>query len=143
MLQLSDDRDVGQGVDTHRLPGFIDRFGTRDSVCAVNVHTAGAANSLRAGTPECESRIDIILNPDQRVQDHRAAVVPVYMKGVHCRIDTTLRVPPIYFKHGGPACTGPALPDTTLPLRRLSSWRDSTSPVPAHCLLAQNGCLEL
>src|SRR3954466_11142705 len=62
--QIFDYGHVRQGVDTDGLPGLIDRFGTRDGICAVNVHTAGAANSLAAGTSERESRIDIVLNPD-------------------------------------------------------------------------------
>src|SRR4051794_9078491 len=41
------------------------------------------------------------------------------MKGVHCRIDSTLRVPPIYFKQRGPACIDPALPDTTFTYSRI------------------------
>lgn len=50
---------------------------TSESVNAADVHGAGAADSLSAGSAERQCRIDLVLDLDQRVQDHRTNCVQV------------------------------------------------------------------
>ena len=53
---------------------------------AVDVHGAGAADALAAGAAEGQRRIDLVLDPDQRVEDHRPAIVAVDVVGVDARV---------------------------------------------------------
>ena len=53
---------------------------------AVHVHRAGAANALAAGAAEGQRRVDLVLDLDQRVEDHRPAVVEIDLERVVARI---------------------------------------------------------
>ncbi len=48
-------------------------------VDAANVHGAGATNALPARTSECQSGVHLVLDLDQRVQDHWTALVQVHV----------------------------------------------------------------
>ena len=52
-----------------RVP--VDPAEARQRVLAVDVHGAGAADTLAARPAECERRVDFVLNLDERVKDLR------------------------------------------------------------------------
>jgi hypothetical protein len=56
---------------------------TRQRVDTINVHCATAANALSAASPECKSRVHLVLDPDERVQHHGSGLVQVEGVGLH------------------------------------------------------------
>ena len=73
----------------------VDRLEAGERVAAVDVHRAGAADALAAGAAEGQRRIDLVLDLDQRVQDHRPAGVEIDLVGVGARVLPVVRVPAI------------------------------------------------
>jgi hypothetical protein len=59
---------------------------TRQCIDAVDFHRAGAAHAFAAGPPERQSRVDLVVDLDQRIEDHRPAVIAVDVEGVHRRV---------------------------------------------------------
>jgi hypothetical protein len=68
---------VGQGVDLGGLAVDLDLANTGEGVGTANVHGAGTANTLAAGATEGEGGVDLVLDLDQGIEDHGAAVVHV------------------------------------------------------------------
>jgi hypothetical protein len=77
------------------VAAFLDRLQARERVGAVDVHGAGAADALAAGAPERQRRVGLVLDLDQRVQDHRAAGVEIEFVGVDRRVMAVVRAPAI------------------------------------------------
>src|SRR3546814_1443139 len=57
-------------------------LGAGEAVRAVDVHRARSANALAARAAESERRILIGLDLDQRVEDHRPAIVEINLENV-------------------------------------------------------------
>ena len=76
--EILDDVHVRKGVN---LGGFgsvgLDPAEAGESVDAVDVHGATAADSLSAGPAEGQSRVQLVLDLDQTVQHHGTARVEV------------------------------------------------------------------
>ena len=65
-------RTVREGVDLGVLRRVaIDPAEARQRVLAVDVHGAGAADTLAARPAECERRVNLVLDLDERVKDLR------------------------------------------------------------------------
>ena len=75
--EVLDDVHVGQRVDLGLLVVGLDLADAGERVDAANVHRAGAADALAAGAAEGQGGVHLVLDLDQRVQDHGAAVVQV------------------------------------------------------------------
>ena len=81
--EVLDDIHVRQGVDfgclARRVAGSLglDIAQAGQGVGAVDVHGTRAADSLAAGAAEGEGRILLVLDFEEGVQNHRAAVVQV------------------------------------------------------------------
>ena len=86
-----------QWVNLGRLAIDVDLANTGKSVGTLNVHGAGSADTLAAGATEGERRIDVILDPDQRVENHRPAIAGVDIIGVDMRVLSVVRIPAINF----------------------------------------------
>src|SRR6516165_3450198 len=85
-----------QRIDLDRAVfDVVHRLGAGERVLTVDVHRAGAANAFAAGAAEGEGRIDVVLDPDQAIEHHRAAVVDVDVIGVGARILPVVRIPAI------------------------------------------------
>ena len=56
---------------------------TRQRVDTINVHCAATANALSAASPESESGVHLVLDPDKRVQHHGSGLVQVEGVGLH------------------------------------------------------------
>src|SRR6478672_1004221 len=94
--EVLDHRLMRQRIDLHRaILHVVHRPGAGQRVLAVDVHGAGAADALAAGAAEGQRRIDIVLDPDQAVQDHRAAIVGVDVIGVDAWILAVVRIPAV------------------------------------------------
>lgn len=68
---------------------------TSKAVAAVNVHRTGAADPLTAGAAEGEGGVDLVLDLDERVQDHGPALLQVDLVVLQLRLRWVLRVPPV------------------------------------------------
>lgn len=69
---------TGQGVDT------------------VNVHGAGSADTLTAGSAESQSRVNLVLNPDKSVEHHGTGLLEVELVALHAGLLSRLvRVPAV------------------------------------------------
>mmetsp|Transcript_76177 Transcript_76177/g.172236 ORF Transcript_76177/g.172236 Transcript_76177/m.172236 type:complete len:345 (-) Transcript_76177:2-1036(-) len=75
--EVLDHVGVGQGLDLNRLVTRLDVQQAGQAVLAVDVHGAGAADALPAGAAEGQGRIVLVLDLDERVQDHGAAGLQV------------------------------------------------------------------
>ncbi len=93
--QVFRDRHMRQRVDFHDAANILDRLCASQRVGAVNIHRAGAANPLTAGAAERQGRIDLVLDLDDRVQDHRTGVLQIEEIGVHMRIGAVVGRPAI------------------------------------------------
>src|SRR3546814_18361418 len=67
--EVLDDPHVRQRIDSRRRIRFLDESCTGQPVRAVHVHGARTADALPAGAPEGQRRIDVVLDPDERVED--------------------------------------------------------------------------
>src|SRR3546814_19414189 len=72
----------GQRGDADLTLQILDRGGAGEAVRAVDVHRARSANALAARAAESERRILIGLDLDQRVEDHRPAIVEINLENV-------------------------------------------------------------
>src|ERR1700730_13847300 len=68
---------------------------TRQCVDPVDIHRAGAAHPFPARPPESESRVDLVVDLDQGIENHRPAVIAIDVEGVHRRVGVLRRVPAI------------------------------------------------
>ena len=84
--EILDDRHMRQRVDADRMGDLVHALGAGKRIGAVNIHRAGTANPLAAGTAEGERRVDLCLDPDDAVEHHRAAIIAVDIIGIEARI---------------------------------------------------------
>src|SRR5271166_2362769 len=82
-------------MNPDRALHLLDRLQTGERITTIDVHGAGAADALTAGATEGQRRVDLVLDLDQRVQDHRAACVEIDLIGVGARVLPIVRVPAI------------------------------------------------
>src|SRR5690606_34114146 len=75
---------------------------------AVHVHRARAADALATGAAEGQRRIDLVLDLDERVQDHRTALVHVDPVSIELWLAVLAGYPAID-AHFRPAAVFPAL----------------------------------
>ena len=73
----------------------VDGGETGEMVLSVDVHCAGTAHALPARPPERECRIDLVIDLDQGIEDHRPTMVPIYLERIQCRIRLFVRIPNI------------------------------------------------
>merc|ERR1719180_465187 len=74
---------VGQGVDLCCLVVCIDLRKAGKGVHSTNVHCTGATDALPTAPPESEAGVHLILDLDEGVQHHGAAVVQVHLVLLH------------------------------------------------------------
>lgn len=92
--QVLDHEHVRQRRDRRGgLRGDLRQAG--EAVAAVNVHRAGPADSLAAGPPEGEGRVDLVLDLDEGVEDHGAALLEVDLVVLELRLRGVVRGPPV------------------------------------------------
>jgi hypothetical protein len=63
-----------------------------EGIAAVDVHGTGAADALATGTPESQSGIDLVLDLDQRIQNHWPAVVDIDLVSIDAGILRAVRI---------------------------------------------------
>ena len=69
--------------------------GAGQIIAAIDVHGAGAANPLAAGAAEGERRVDVALDLDEGVENHRPALIQIHMIAVDARVIVIVRAPAI------------------------------------------------
>src|SRR4029079_6589913 len=119
-----------QGRDLHLALQILDRGRAGDAGAAFHVHRGPAANALAARAPEGQRRVDLVLDLDQRVEDHRAAIVEVDGIAVEPRVGARVRIVAINLEASEPLALlrllGPAFGDLAVPgTRDLGQARDS------------------
>ncbi len=91
--EVLDHVHVRQRRDAHFLArALLDRGGAGKAILAVHVHRTGTANAFAAGATEGQRRIIFILDLQQRVEDHRTAIVEVNLERVIARILTRVGI---------------------------------------------------
>jgi len=75
--KILDNVGVGQGINLGGLAINLNLANTGEGVGTANVHGAGTANTLTAGATEGEGGVDLVLDLDEGIEDHGAAVVHV------------------------------------------------------------------
>src|SRR4029077_6439839 len=73
----------------------VDRGQAGEVIAAVDVHRARAAHPFAAGPPESQRRIDLVVDLDQGIEDHRSAVIAIDLERIHGRVGFLRRVPAI------------------------------------------------
>jgi hypothetical protein len=97
-----------------RARHVLDRLQAGQRVAAIDVHRAGPADALPARTTEGQGGIDVVLDVDQRVQDHRADRVQIDLVGVQARILAVIGAPAIDLELADPLGAGGRLVDVAL-----------------------------
>src|SRR4029077_13867653 len=95
----------GERIDPHRALDLVHAAGAGEPIGAVDVHRAASAHALAAGSSESQRRIDLVLDPDQRVEHHRPAILDVDEIGVDARVGAVLGI--VAVDPGFPALAGP------------------------------------
>src|SRR4029078_8996702 len=93
-----------------RVLDLVHALGAGERIGAVDVHGAGAADALAAGAAERQGRIDLVLDPDQGVENHRRTVVTIDKIGVDARVGVVVRIPAVDAERCDAARAGRALP---------------------------------
>lgn len=75
--EVFDDPHIRERVDSRGRIGFLNKSCASQSVRTVHIHGAGAAYSFAAGAAEGQRRVDIVLDPDQCIQNHGTAIVEI------------------------------------------------------------------
>lgn len=99
--EVLDDVHVREGVDLGGLAGRVagslglDVAQAGQGVGAVDVHGARAADALPAGAAEGEGGVLLVLDLEECVEDHRAAVVQVHGIGRQVRLLLLIGIPSV------------------------------------------------
>src|SRR4029079_16361322 len=75
--EVLDDLHVRKRRDAHLAGYLLEGGGAGESVLAVHVHRARPADAFAARAAEGQRRVDLVLDLDQRVEEHRPAFVEV------------------------------------------------------------------
>ena len=75
-----------------RAGNLVPALGAGNGITTANIHRAGAANAFPARPAEGERRVDISLDIDQDVQNHRAAFVHIDKVRIPARILAAFRI---------------------------------------------------
>ena len=75
-----------QRIDADLSLALVDRLGASQRVGTIDIHGAGATNTLAARAPEGERRVLVTLHLDQRVEHHLAAIFGVDIEGIGARV---------------------------------------------------------
>ncbi|MPL74155.1 hypothetical protein SDC9_19965 [bioreactor metagenome] len=94
--QVLHHRHVRQRVDLDGVAlDLIETIDAGERVDPVDVHRAGAADAFAARAAEGQRRVDLVLDLDQRVEDHRTAFVHVQEIAVDARVLPGVRIPAV------------------------------------------------
>ena len=93
--QILDHVHMRQGRDLDFALHLVNRLQAGQRILAVDIHGAGAANSLPAGSAEGQRAVHPVLDMDQRIQHHRPAFVQIDFETVPARIVIIIRRPAI------------------------------------------------
>jgi len=81
---ILDDVSVGEGVDLRFLLGICwDSTQACQGVDTINVHRTTSANSFSATPSEGQGRVNLILDPNERIQHHRSRLVQIEGVALH------------------------------------------------------------
>src|SRR5215510_13036579 len=89
-----------QGVDRHRRARIVDCLGAGERVGTIDIHRARTADALPARAAEGECWINVVLDPDERVENHRPAIITVDVIRVETWIFAVVRIPPVNTEFG-------------------------------------------
>ena len=84
-----------QRIDLHHAFDLGHAIGAGQRVDPVDVHRTGATDAFTARAAEGQRRIDLVLDLDDRVQNHRAAIVQIDEIRIHRRVFAVVRVPTV------------------------------------------------
>ena len=84
--------------DSSPVFDFVHPVDTGQCVDPVDVHRAGATNPFAARAAERERRVDLVFDLDERIEDHRTAVVHIHEIRVNAGVFPIVRVPAIDIK---------------------------------------------
>ena len=93
--QVLDHLHVGQRIHFHVPLYLVDPLDAGQGVDPVDVHGATAADPFPAGTAEGEGGIGLVLDLDQGVEDHGAAIIEIDLEAVEPGIVALVRVPAV------------------------------------------------
>ncbi|QTK80385.1 hypothetical protein AT6N2_C2837 [Agrobacterium tumefaciens] len=89
------DRHMRQRINLHRAVDLLHALGAGERIGTVDIHRAGTTNAFAAGTAQRQRRVDIILDVEKRIENHRPAIIDIDVKGVDTRVLAVIRVPAI------------------------------------------------
>ena len=84
--QVFHHRLMRQRIDIHRARNIGNCLGTGQRIAARDIHRARATYPFAAGAAEGQRRIDLVLDLDQRVQNHRPAAFQIDGIGIDPRV---------------------------------------------------------
>src|ERR1700749_401736 len=73
----------------------VDGRQTGQRVVSVDVHRARAAHALATGAPEGQVGIDLVIDLDERIENHWSAMIEIDFKYIDRRVDVFVGIPAI------------------------------------------------
>src|SRR5690606_23227636 len=104
-------RHVRQRVDLDLAADFIAALGAGKRVGAVDIHCARAADAFAARAAEGQRWVDVVLDVDQCIKHHRAAIVHIDIIDVGTRILVIIWRPAINLEGAHIGCAFRLRPD--------------------------------
>jgi hypothetical protein len=96
--EILEHAQIVQRIDGGRLCCFSNGSRTGEPVHSVDVHSTGAADTFATGAAERERRIDLVLDLDQRVENHGSTPIEIDLECVYARVPARIRIIPIYLE---------------------------------------------
>ena len=90
--EVLDDPHIGERVDRCRRSHLGNKPRTGQPVGAVHVHCARAADTLSARASESQRRVHLALDPEERIENHRSAIVEIDMECIEAGIATRVGI---------------------------------------------------
>ena len=101
----------------------------RQRIEAIDIHRTGAADTLPAGAPERERRVDLALDPDQDIKNHGAAGIDIHFIRVDARRAIGIRIEAINLKASH--------------VHNAAQWHDRHAPLRTDELAGSRNCAML
>src|ERR1700759_2893789 len=90
------DRQMRQRRDSARTRlQALDGRQTGQRVVPVDVHRARATYALTAGAAERQVGIDLVIDLDERIENHRSAMIEIDFEFIDRRVNVLVRIPAI------------------------------------------------
>ena len=96
--QVLNNSHICQRINRRRRAQIGNEPRACEPVRAIHIHGARTADALATRATEGKRRVHVVLNPEESVQNHRAAIVEIDFEGIETWVLAGVRLVAIYLK---------------------------------------------